>query len=85
MTSRSLNTAYGLLGGTALLLFWLGTLAPKRTNSLVGAHGLFFWGGMLGVAIILPIVAGIRGSKWWFALVAVSAITTIGTFVLALK
>jgi hypothetical protein len=85
MTSRHLNTACGLLGGTFLVLFWWGILAPRWTNSLFGLQGLFFWGGILGVAIILPIIAGIRGSKWWFGLVALSAITIIGTFVLVLK
>ena len=83
--SRHLNDICGLLGGIFLVLFWLGILAPERTNSLFGLHGLFFWGGILGVAIILPTIAGIRGSKWWFGLVALSAITTIGTFVLVLK
>jgi hypothetical protein len=85
MTNRHLNTAFGILGGTFLVLFLLGMLAPEQTNSLIGPHGLLVWGGMLIAAIVLPIVAGIRGSNWWFVLAAVSAITTVGTFVLALK
>jgi hypothetical protein len=30
-------------------------------------------------------IAAIRGSKWWFALVGASVITTLGMLVLALK
>ena len=85
MTSRHLNTTFGIVGGAFLVLFCLGMVSPERTNSLVGPHGLLFWGGMLMAAIILPTVAGIRGSKWWLVLAGLSTITTIGTLVLALK
>ncbi len=85
MTSRQVNTTLGMLGAMLLVLFYLGMISPERTTSLVGRQGFLFWGWMLIAAIILPTIAAIRGSKWWFALAGASVITTLGTLALALK
>jgi hypothetical protein len=85
MASQRVNTTLGILGAVLLVLFYLGMISPEWTTAIVGRHGLLFWGGMLIGAITLPAIAAMRGSKWWFALVGVSVITTFGVLALALK
>jgi hypothetical protein len=85
MTSRRVNATLGIAGGTLLVLFFLGMISPEGTNSVVGKHGLLSWGAVLIAAIALPGIAAIRGSKWWFVLVALGVITSVGTLALALK
>jgi len=83
MTSSRGSTILGLLGAAFLILFWLGGLAPERSDALLRPYGLFVWSGVLLAATVLPTVAAIRGPKWWFLLAAVSAITTVRVFFLA--
>jgi hypothetical protein len=85
MKSPHLSTICGLLGAIPLVLFWIGVLAPERIKFLVGPHGLLYWGLTLSAAIMLPVIAAIRGSRWWFVLGAMSTITSIGALILALK
>jgi 1-deoxy-D-xylulose 5-phosphate reductoisomerase len=51
-------------------------------DALLRPYGLFIWLAVLGAAIILPTIAAIRSSKWWFLVVIVSLVTA-GRFFLA--
>jgi hypothetical protein len=85
MSRHRLNMILGLLGAALLTLFFLADLAPKRWDALLYPYGLFVWFGILLAAIALPIIAAIRGSKWWFLLASVSAITAVRVFFLAMQ
>lgn len=83
MTGRA-SFPLGVLGGVLLVLFWLGGIAPERSDALLGPYGLLIWFGILMAAIVLPLIAAIRGSKWWYLLVLASAITAVRFYLLVM-
>jgi O-antigen/teichoic acid export membrane protein len=67
----------GLLGVVCIAFYWMILLVPRRVlrlDPVLEVIGPFGWLMVLGM-ILLPIVAAKRGSKWWFAVAAVGAIT----------
>jgi hypothetical protein len=76
------STCLGLSGAVLLILFFLALQAPpKRLDALLYPYGLFVLFGVLLAAIVLPTIAALRGSKWWFLVAAASTITAIHVFI----
>ena len=57
-------------GPASLVLGFLGFLSLGITARTLPGISLLAFGFLEGAAIICGIVAGIRGSRWWFASVA---------------
>ena len=80
VSQRRMNVP-GWIGLACLAFIWLVMLVPKLIPILKPALdvlGPFQWLIVLGM-IVLPAIAGRRGSKWWVA-VAAAAITTFVVF-----
>jgi hypothetical protein len=76
MKSRQASKMLGAVGTFLLLIFWMAsTLIPKQADAVIRPYGLFAWFGVLTMAILLPGIAAIRGSKWWFLVVGASLMT----------
>jgi hypothetical protein len=82
MKSTRTSMLLGVLGTALLLLFWLSSFLPRQMDALLRPYGLFIWLAVLAAAILLPMIAAIRSSKWWFLVVIVSLVTA-GRFFLA--
>lgn len=82
---RRTGTILGCSGIVLLLLFWIGGLAPERSDRLLSPYGLFVWLGILLGAIALPSIAGLRGPRWWFVLATASVYIAIQFFVLVMS
>jgi hypothetical protein len=82
MKSTRTSMLLGVLGTALLLLFWLSSFLPGQMDALLRPYGLFIWLAVLAAAILLPMIAAIRSSKWWFLVVIVSLVTA-GRFFLA--
>jgi hypothetical protein len=68
----------GWCGVLCLAIFWSVLFAPEvglffqaSTLRKFIAMGIFF------AAVLFPVIAGIRGSRWWFAAAAMSLATWI--------
>ncbi len=71
MKSTRTNMVLGTLGPILLLILWLSAkFFPRESDKLLRPYGLFIWLGVLAAAILLPTIAAVRGSKWWFLAVA---------------
>ena len=75
MKSTRTSMLLGVLGTALLLLFWLCSFLPRQMDALLRPYGLFIWLAVLAAAILLPTIAAIRSSKWWFLVVIVSLVT----------
>jgi hypothetical protein len=80
MRARLSSAILGAVGALLLLVFWLSTGWPKQADALLRPYGLFVWFGVLGAAIVLPTIAALRDSKWWFLLTAASSLTAMRFF-----
>jgi hypothetical protein len=81
MKRHQTNFLLGILGSVFLTLLWLaGRTAPEKIDKLLRPYGLFILFGALVASIVLPAVAAIRGSKWWFLVVAASLATAAYVF-----
>ena len=68
--TRSRASTLGVLGPVILLILWFaGKFYPTESDRLLRPYGLFVWLGLLAASIILPLIAAIRSSKWWFLVV----------------
>jgi hypothetical protein len=54
---------------------------PARADALLRPYGLYVWLVVLASALVLTAVAAILGSKRWFVVTALGAITFAGFFV----
>jgi hypothetical protein len=80
LSKRQANVA-GWLAVACLVFMWLEMLVPNtmdRRFPVFGRIGPFYW--LLPLAmILLPLIAAIRGSKWWLS-VTVAGVVTLGAF-----
>ena len=68
----------GWIAVAGLVVMWLEMLIPKELFPVFARIGPFYW--LLPLTIILfPIIAAIRGSKWWLS-VTVAGVVTLGAF-----
>ncbi len=81
ITANRSSTITGVCGILCLGMFWLALLAPKRVDALLQPYGLYVWLGILAAAVLLTTVAAILGSRRWFVVTALGAITFAGFFV----
>jgi len=69
--STRTNAVLGTLGPILLLILWLaGRFFPRESDKLLRPYGLFVWLGILVASIVLPTIAAVRSSKWWFLVAA---------------
>lgn len=73
----------GWLGVLCLAIFWSVRITPEAGDMLFGASsvGKFIAVGIFLAAVVLPTIAGIRGSKWWLVVAAASLATLIDTYI----
>jgi hypothetical protein len=80
LSKRQANVA-GWLAVVCLVFMWLEMLVPNTMDLLFpvfGRIGPFYW--LLPLAmILLPLIAAVRGSKWWLS-VTVAGVVTLGAF-----
>lgn len=79
--ARRSSTITGVFGIMCLGVFWLVLLVPARADALLRPYGLYVWLAVLASAVVLTVVAAILGSKRWFVVTALGAITFVGFFV----
>ena len=79
------STITGVFGILCLGVFWLALLVPARADALLRPYGLYVWLGVLAAAVVLTIVAAILGSKRWFVVTVLGAITFAWFVVRVLK
>jgi hypothetical protein len=73
---RHRGTTIGWVGVFCLALYWAARFAPEVADTFpVSSFGKFVVFGIFLAGVPLPIIAAIRGSRWWWVAVAVSAIT----------
>ena len=71
MKSTRTITALGALGPVLLAIFWCsGRFFPKELDNLLRPYGLFVVLGIFAASVLLPMIAALRSSKWWFLVVA---------------
>ena len=75
------STITGAVGALCLGVFWFALLMPARADALLRPYGLYVWLVVLASALVLTAVAAILGSKRWFVVTALGAITFAGFFV----
>jgi hypothetical protein len=72
---------FGVLGPILLLILWLaGRFFPTQSDILLRPYGLFVWLGVLAASIILPAIAAIRSSKWWFLISGICLVVALWFF-----
>jgi hypothetical protein len=72
---------FGVLGPILLLILWFaGRFFPTQSDSLLRPYGLFVWLGVLAASIILPAIAAIRSSKWWFLVSGICLVVALWFF-----
>lgn len=79
------STITGMLGILCLGVFWSALLVPDRTEALLRPYGMYIWLSTLASAVVLTIVAGLLGSRRWFVVSALGAVTFAGFFVRVLS
>jgi hypothetical protein len=82
MKSTRTSMVLGILGAALLLIFWVSSFLPSQADGLLRPYGLFTWFAVLTAAVLLPTIAAIRSSKWWFLVVGAS-LATAGRFFFA--
>ena len=71
----------GWIAVACLVVMWLEMLLPKQMHALLPVFEKidpFYWFVPLAM-ILLPVIAAIRGSKWWLS-VTVAGVVTLGAF-----
>ena len=72
MRSMRTITVLGALGPALLLSFCVAAkFFPSKSDNLLRPYGLFVWLGVLAGSVLLPIIAALRSSKWWFLVAGV--------------
>jgi hypothetical protein len=73
----------GWCGVLCLAIFWTVRFAPETGDAIFGVSSLgkFVALGIFLAAALLPIIAGIRGSRWWLVVAAVSLATLIDFYI----
>jgi hypothetical protein len=83
---RRYSNAIGWLGVLCLSIYWAARFVPEIADLLpVSSFGRFAVFGIFLASGPLAIIAAIRGSKWWWIAVAVSAFTLWDIYVLFSK
>jgi hypothetical protein len=71
MRSTRTVTVLGALGPALLLSLCLAArLFPRELDKLLRPYGLFVWLGILAGSVLLPTIAALRSSRWWFLVAA---------------
>jgi hypothetical protein len=74
--ARRQSIIVGCLGVLCLSIYRTARFAPEVADTFaLSSVGKFIVFGGLPIGIVLTTLAAIRGSKWWFVLVAAGAIS----------
>jgi hypothetical protein len=78
--SRQLSHLLGTIGTLITMLLWLSLLYPPKADrfvdSLAGSqHEYKIVLGAALLSVVLSFIAAVRGSKWWYAGMALSSAT----------
>ena len=72
----------GWAGILCLAIYWTARLAPQVADTFASSSfGKFAALGTLFAGVLLTAIAAIRGSKWWFVVVALGAVTVADLYV----
>ena len=75
------SSLFGVLGPILLFTLWLaGRFFPAQFDSLLRPYGLLVWLVVLAASIILPALAAIRTSKWWFLVSGICLVVALWFF-----
>jgi hypothetical protein len=86
LEARRRSTIVGCVGVLCLALYWAARFVPEIADIfLVSSFGKFVVFGIFLASVPLTIITAIRGSRWWWIAVAVSAFTLWDIYVLFSK
>ena len=64
-------TALGALGPMLLVILWVSSkFFARELDDVLRPYGLFIVLGIFVASVLLPTIAALRSSKWWFLVVA---------------
>jgi hypothetical protein len=77
------STSVGWSGALCLAIYWTARFAPDVADRFVSSSfGKFAVFSAVLASVPLTTIAAIKGSKWWYVVVAAGAITLADLFIL---